>query len=129
MNTTLLFQCSGLGIIMGDTENESPTLSNRCKALLQRVYLLEKNKRKPDYKNRVNDGALKFREQGYKLFAPHNKDVKLSEFIIENRYIKGRPHYFTGEDIIHADSVLVINSYCDLSRFSAIDMQQAANRY
>lgn len=127
------FRCSQLSNLMTEPRNAESgkkTLSETCKAQLFETYVSAKYGRDPEVENKYIMKGLMVEEESLKLYDKMKTGrIKKNDFIIENKYIKGSPALFTGEDIIHADTVILLKSSWDIFSFFRAGSEKLNPKY
>ncbi len=127
------FRCSKLSNLMTEprsTGTGNNKLSETCKAQLFESYVTAKYGREPEVQNKYILKGLMVEDESLKLYNRLKRTpVKKNDFIIENKYIKGQPALFTGEDIIHADTVILLKSSWDIFTFFRTGAEKLNQQY
>jgi hypothetical protein len=127
MNTPLI-HCSALGKIMTEPQTKiaraDGQLSQTAKTHLIEVFVSEKYGREKNIENKFIEKSMQVQESALVLYSQwcleQNRQHFLfhkNEFTISNAFISGSPSTHTGEDIIHADTVIDIRWRWDIYSF------------
>lgn len=113
------FHCSGLDKLMSEPRsNSTGILSEQCKAELFACYIENRYGRSARPRSKYLAKSALVYTEAEQLYTAHRKvQLKHNDFIIENKYIKGSPRLFMGEDIIHAHEVVLLKCSWDIFSF------------